>query len=168
MTTQGFASNLTVAVCAWLIAMGAAQAQTSFSDVRLSVGDRVQVTLLSGETIEGNVVAVSPSTIGVGARVLTPPEVRRIDKVGDSLWNGAALGFAIGAVVGQDKQLGCFTSGASSRIRCALLPGLAHGVVGMLIDRMLETRNTVFGNSHVTLVPVIGRTYGAMVMRLSY
>ena len=164
MTAQEFASTLTAVVCAWLIGMGAAQAQTSFSDVRLSVGDRVQVTLVSGETVEGTVAVVSPGTIGVNGRDLTPTEVRRIDKVGDSLWDGTAISFAMGAVrLRVDKQRPC-----GDLIRCSLLPGLAAGAIGMLIDRMREHRDTVFGSSRVTLVPVAGRTYGALVLRLSY
>lgn len=163
MTAQEFASTLTAVVCAWLIGMGAAQAQTSFSDVRLSVGDRVQVTLVSGETVEGKVAVVSPGTIGVNGRDLTPPEVRRIDRVGDSLWDGTAISFAIGSLRLRDRQLQC-----SDLIRCSLLPGLAAGAIGMLIDRMREHRDTVFGSSRVTLVPVAGRTYGALVLRLSY
>jgi len=155
-------------VCGWLSGLGAAQAQNTFSDVRLSAGDRVHVTLLSGETVKGKVAVVSSGTIGVNGRNLTPPEVRRIDKVGDSLWNGALIGFAIGAVVGQDRQLGCFNSGSSSRIRCALLPGLAYGAIGVLIDRLHEKRKTVFANSNLTVVPVVGGTYGAVLLRLRY
>ena len=163
MTTRGFASALTAFLCAWLSGMGAAHAQTSFRDVRLSVGDRVQVTLFSGETVEGKVAVVSPGTIGVNGRDLTPPEVRRIDKMGDSLWDGTAISFAVGSLRLRDRQRQC-----GDLIRCSLLPGLAAGAIGMLIDRMREHRDTVFGSSRVTLVPVAGRTYGAVLLRLSY
>ncbi len=168
MTTRGVASTVVAVACAWLSGIVAAQAQTSFRDIRLAVGDRVEVTLLSRDTVKGEVAVVLPGTISVNGRDLSPPEVRRIDRVGDSLWNGAAIGFAVGAVVGQDRQLGCFNSGSSSRIRCAVLPGLAYGAIGMLIDRAREKRNTVFGGLNVTLVPVVGGTFGAVVLRVTY
>ena len=97
-----------------LPAVGWAQAVDTFDRVaaQLKEGQGIDVIDVQGRRTTGDVVRVSPSSltirtlrVGAGGRVFTsqetfaPVSVRKINKR-DGVWNGALIGFVVGAGVG--------------------------------------------------------------------
>lgn len=151
----------------WLCMPVDGRAQARFADVALESGDRAHVILASGEKITGRVDFVAAGEIGVDGRRVTPDSVQRVERIGDRAWDVAAAAFAVGAVVGQDAQLGCDGSGVSRRVGCALLPGLLFGSLGFLLDRAHEGRTTVFSRGEsVAVTPFMLGSGGGVVVRL--
>ncbi|HKB12274.1 MAG TPA: hypothetical protein VKD69_16545, partial [Vicinamibacterales bacterium] len=71
-----------------------AAAQTDFAALRLKPGKIVRVTEEDGTRTKGLLTNLTPDTIGVGDRTFSATRVARIEREGDALWNGIAIGAA--------------------------------------------------------------------------
>ena len=121
---------------------GSARAQTDFSATTLASGQVVRVTEPSGLWLQGVVTDVTPSSLSVAGRVFRPEAGLTVERLGDSLWDGAAIGFAVGALFGGSiDRTGCFSK---KSIGCAVKPGLVFGGIAVLLDRAIVGRRTVF------------------------
>lgn len=119
-----------------------ARAQTDFSATTLAEGQVVRVTDLSGVSVQGVVTDVMPSSLRVGSYVFQPKVGLKVERLGDTLWDGAAIGFAVGAFLGgSTNRTGCFSN---KGVGCVVKPGLVFGTIAALIDRAMVGRRTVF------------------------
>ena len=145
-----------------LYTAGAAVAQDDFSPGRLEVGDRVIVVWQSGGESRGKVTGMSPGGLLLDGVRISAVDVRKVDRLGDPLWNGALIGLFVGSLVGQDDQFGCSAS-ISSRLHCAAKPAIALGVLGALLDYSRVGRRSVFERAPlVTVSATRGRLSVAM------
>src|SRR5262245_40190617 len=92
-----------------MLVPGSARAQTDFSATSLAAGQIVRVTDPSGASVQGAVTEVLPLTLRIDGHVFRPVAGLKVERLGDSLWNGAAIGFAAGALLGGSiDRTGCF------------------------------------------------------------
>lgn len=130
-----------VAACA-LLGTNEAQGQTDFAATTLEPGDDVRVTQPSGLQLNGVVTGVSPTVLTVDRYPIQPEQELRVERSGDPLWNGFAIGFVTGSVLGASiGRRGCFHGSTAG---CVAKPGLVFGAIGALIDRARVGRTTVF------------------------
>ncbi len=121
---------------------GPAHAQADFAETTIAAGQEVRVTEPSGRWLQGVVTDVTPTTLSVAGRVFQPEAGLKVERVGDSVWNGAAIGFGIGALLGGSmNRTGCFSNKGPG---CVVKPGLVFGGIAALIDRAIVGRRTVF------------------------
>ena len=107
-------------------------------------------------------MGISPAGLVLDGVRIPADDVRKVDRLGDPLWNGALIGLLVGSLFGQDDQFGCSAS-RSSRLDCAARPAIALGVVGALLDYSRVGRRTVFERAPlVTLSATHGRISVAM------
>src|SRR5262245_19308873 len=141
--------GLGLALAGYLVSL-VAQATPS---IGVAPGERVEV-VSDGLTVRGRVADVTADAIVVwdrGARLNLPLfGVRRIDRLGDSLFNGAAIGAGIGA---SSAALGmaqaCHNSGCADTLgsidpRWVFVGSLLGAGIGILVDRTREGRRTVY------------------------
>ena len=146
---------LMIVACTFVAASGA-HAQTDFTAVTLAPGDVVRVTQPTGEQLTGVVTDLSPTLLTIGGVALKPEPGLRVERSGDSIWNGLGIGFVAGAVLGASfPRRGCF-DGAT--LGCVVAPGLVFGALGALLDRARVGRTTVFigkRSTSATLIPLL-------------
>lgn len=136
---------------------------------RLKIRDIVTVTFNNGRTERGMVEAISPSSITLGAdsapRAVDLASVREIRKRGDSLSNGALIGFFSGlgasAVIGGFTTAMCGNSGGSNcpslQAIAWILPMAVGTGLGVAFDASRTGSTLVFGGSkRVSVAPVVG------------
>jgi len=135
-----------------LAAAASAQEVTTFADLplRLNLGDEVGVEDRSGVVTWGRLERLGPDEIAVAAtpgaeRVFPGASVRRVQKRGDSVWNGIRWGTVIGGAVG------CvFAAGFAEQWRfedCPagiLLFAPVGAGLGLAVDAMRSGATTVF------------------------
>ena len=132
---------LVVLMCAGV--SGAARAQEDFSRLALTPGQTIFVTdTRTGTEVSGVVTQVSATELTVGGRRFTPSVDLKIARTGDALWNGAAIGFAIGAVSG--LTIGAEACADSAKWHCVGGGGLTLGALGALIDWAHSGRTTIY------------------------
>ena len=135
-----------VTMALWLVCVtwaSAAPAQTDFAGLPLKPGDVVYVTNPAGVEISGPIVSVSPASISLAGYTFKPEPGLRIERRGDPLWDGAALGAAIGLGVGALLSTGeCGVNWHAWQ--CALAGGAWGTLLGTLIDFKHEGRTQVF------------------------
>jgi opacity protein-like surface antigen len=135
-----------------LAAAATAQAQTSTTQPPiLPRGD--QVVVEADRTIRGHLASITnDSLVFEGAN---PPSVSfnaisRIDRVGDSLFNGSAIGAAIGggATLAQIGKIcsntNCSDTSSNLDPRLTLLGTLIGAGIGAIVDATIESRKTVY------------------------
>ena len=130
----------------------AVSAQTDFSGIRLNVGDEVFVTRASGLETRGTVKNVSPTVLTFDGTSVSPEPGLRIERGGDSLWNGVLWGFGVGLVGGVVTFPGALArkvigSGECNRDPfepCLLAVTAISTAVGALIDYLHRGRTEVF------------------------
>ena len=116
----------------------------------LKVGDRAEVTTKS-RTYRGTIRTVSSSAIEVDDATFPIGQVLKIDRLGDSVWQGTAVGVTIGAALGATvPRRGC-TSG--KKFKCIGGPAAIFGLLGAWIDYKRVGRTTLFERS-ISGVPV--------------
>ena len=121
---------------------GSARAQADFSATTLAAGQAVRVTDPSGVSVHGVVTDVTPLALRVDGHVFRPEPGLKVERLGDAIWNGAAIGFAVGAVLGgATDRTGCFSDKGPG---CVIKPGLVFGAIAALIDHAIIGRRTVF------------------------
>jgi hypothetical protein len=130
---------LAVLMCA--IVPARAWAQDDFSHLNAKIGQYLRVTDNDGKTA-GVLTELTPQRIVVGDREFVPGPGLTIEKRGDSLWNGAAWGFAIGAVLG--PTVGAEACRDSPMWHCVVGGGMVWAGIGALIDWAHAGRTTVY------------------------
>lgn len=150
----------------------------------LAPGDRVVVTVTDDQqTIRGRISEVTPDSLVLddnSARVRLPlGAVHQVDRVGDSLWNGTAIGAALGggsAIVAMARtcsNTSCADTSANLDPRLTLLGAVAGAGIGALIDAAIDGRKTVYragsGQAPVFSSPQsITRTHGTVFARVGW
>jgi hypothetical protein len=120
-----------------------ASAQADFTGLTLRVGDVVQVTESSGYTTTGRLTDITSSRVVVSAREFAPAPGLRIERVGDSVWDGTAVGAGIGSLVGLVMASGeCGVDWPTWK--CSVAGTMWGGVIGTLIDWSRKGRVTVY------------------------
>ena len=135
----------------------------SFEKLQLHLhsGDAVRVTNAEGERTEGQVVAISASSLEVAVREatrssnrslvrrpFTPPEVATIARQNrDLIWNGGIIGAGIAVIPGVIYTIA--RSGGSDPLggaaaRITVLPAVAGFAIGALIDAMRHSWSPVY------------------------
>jgi hypothetical protein len=112
------------------------------------------VTASDTQPIRARLAEITPESLvldGNDGRVRLPlAAVQRVDRVGDSVWNGAAIGAALGgvsalaAMAKACSNANCSDTSASLDPRTTLLGALAGAGIGALVDAVVDTRKTVY------------------------
>lgn len=124
-----------------------ARAQADFSALPIHVGDRVYVITSSGAEVGGRITTHSPTTLSIDEFEFTPETALRIERPGDSLLNGALIGFAVGAFVGaglyQESCAGT-REPCPSRAVMALGAGASEAAFGAFLDWLHVGRRQIY------------------------
>jgi len=153
-------------------AVAATQAAPDFSALRAGVGDEIVVTTAEGVEVGGRVTKISPSALSIDGYAFTPSEAIKIERPGDSIWNGFAIGYGVGALFG-------LTIGAEGCLhgqswRCMNGGGITYGLLGALIDFAHKGRRTIYKSGsaaprrEVKLVPDIGGERKGVAVALAF
>ena len=117
----------------------------------------------------GVVTDLSPTLLTIGGVALKPEPGLRVERSGDSIWNGLGIGFVAGAVLGASVgRRGCF-HGAT--LGCVVKPGLVFGALGALLDRARVGRTTVFigkRSTSATLIPLLSSDAKELRLGISF
>src|SRR5918996_5163680 len=135
----------TICVMLLLCALHASNvsAQADFTGLTLRIGDVVQVTDSSGETITGRLTDMASSRVVVSAREFAPAPGLRIEGLGDRVWDGAATGAGIGSLVGLVMAGGeCGVDWPEWK--CSMAGTMWGGLIGTWIDWARKERVTVY------------------------
>jgi hypothetical protein len=156
-----------VAFLICIVVPGVATAQEDFSHLKAKVGQHLLVTI-DGLTASGVLTELTPQRIVVGDREFEPGPGMKIERSGDSLWNGAAIGFGLGAfvlfpVLPEGGRAGPFRP----------VNGLVWAAIGALIDHEHVGRTIILDRSsdesgcNVHFVPDVSphRKGAALVVR---
>lgn len=163
-----------------------ASAQTSdayFGDVasQLEEGERAIVWTMSGEKVRGRVIRVSGEAIevrlnGRDLEVLAP-DVRRIERAGDRIWDGAGIGAAIGFGFGAITMATCepgFLCDHSlpAVLACGGMAGAFGFGVGALGDWLIRPDRLIFDRGDrvatLTVVPVLSAANSGVAIRITF
>ena len=138
-----------VVSCVLLLTATSAAEQAApqdFSNLDIHIGDTVTLSDLgNGAHISGRVGRVTPAEIWVDENRVRFNNRLKIDRVvSDPIWQGAAIGFAIGSVALFPLFPETFVPrGGRFRIN----NGLVWGAVGALIDHAHRRRTTIYRGS---------------------
>jgi hypothetical protein len=161
-------SFLYVVAFAMVVSTATASAQTAadFSTLRLKLGATIFVTdPETGIEVSGPLTSLTPADLSIDGRVFTPRRGLIVERSGDPIWMGAAIGFAAGAFALFPIIPETFVS-QGGRIR--INNGLVGGLVGALIDYAHRGRTTVYkgsSNSARRSVQRLAETHGATARR---
>ena len=128
---------------------------------RLAPGKPVTVTTSAGSEVTGRVSAISADslrlTVQGTAQEFAVHDVRQVRRNGDSVWNGLAIGAAIGATAAALPDPRYYNCGGTAVCqdkqipqRLAFFAGVT--VTGILIDRLHRDR-TILYRSPFTPIP---------------
>jgi hypothetical protein len=120
-----------------------ASAQADFTGLPLRIGDVVQVTESSGDTTTGRLTDMTSSRVVVSAREFAPALGLRIERLGDRVWDGAAMGAGIGSLVG------LVSAGGECGVdwpgwKCWMAGTMWGGLLGTWIDWARKERVSVY------------------------
>lgn len=147
-------------------------ATEDFSRLTLKVGDTVYVTdLTSGVEVNGRLSTISEQSLSIdGYRFSAGPNLK-IERRGDPIWDGAAIGFGFGSLMG-------LTIGAEGCLHqavwhCVVAGGTYYGAVGALIDWIHKGRTTVYQSAtgvHASMrvLPQISRDRRSVALAVSF
>ena len=90
----------------------------------------------------GRVTALSPSALSIDGYAFTPAQAVKIERPGDSIWNGAAIGYGVGALFG--LTIGAEACLHGSTWRCVNAGGITYGLLGAVIDYAHKGRRTIY------------------------
>lgn len=144
--------------------VASAQPVTQFDDLalRLSLGDRAEIGLRDGSRISGRVIELTRDAIEIassaGKRRLAAEDVGLVEVRGDSLRNGAAIGFLSGAALGVLFAGGFsdhLTAGEAVGSAC-IVGGVGAGI-GLGIDALVERTTVVYraDRPRASLAPIV-------------
>jgi opacity protein-like surface antigen len=156
---------------AGLLAVASAQA-TPAPALTLKPGDRVVVTD-DRQSIRGRIADITADTVILDndSRPVRLPltTIRQIDRSGDSLFNGSAIGAALGggstlALMAQAcSNSDCADTSSSFDSRLTLLGTLIGAGIGALVDAAIDGRKTVYTAGAPKPVLVPGKAPAAVV-----
>jgi len=134
---------------------------------RVETGDVIYVMDREGRETKGPLMALSDTSLTIGLlgdRYDVPIErVARVDRAGDSVWNGFAIGAAVGGVMGLLAQQGCrlMSDGCAGYYVAAGV--LTYGGIGAIIDLAHTGRTRIYaaplegGNKTLAIAPILSR-----------
>ena len=130
-------------------ATASAQRATDFSTLPVKVGETIFVTdAATGVAVSGPLTALSPARLSIDGYAFTPDSALTIERAGDPIWGGAAVGFALGAFALYPVVPETFVSqGGRFRIN----NGLMWGAIGALIDHAHKGRTTIYNRGSGSL-----------------
>ena len=117
--------------------------QSDFHRLRARVGDFLYVTDPDRRVeVSGRVTSLSDQELTIDGYRFTPKPGLKIERSGDSIWNGAVTGFLVGGLLG-------VTVGAEGCLHSSLTPcfvgnGLVFGALGAYWDWQHKGRTVVF------------------------
>ena len=153
-------------------ALAAAQTAPDFSALRARVGDEIVVTSAEGVEVGGRLTALTPSALSIDGYSFTLAEAVKVERPGDSVWNGAAIGYGVGALFG--LTIGSEACLHAAVWRCVNSGGIAYGLLGALIDYAHKGRRTIYRSPSaaprkaVRLVPDIGPERKGVAVALAF
>ncbi|HZT78264.1 MAG TPA: hypothetical protein VFA27_16530 [Vicinamibacterales bacterium] len=116
----------------------------SFDTLHLKTGSRVVVT--QGDlSVSGTVRQLDAKRLEVGERLFEPNAKLTIEKEGDPIWDGAAIGFLVGMIAPHLVEEGCWMQSA---MRCSMEAGLEFAAIGAVIDFFHKGHTTIYANGH--------------------
>jgi hypothetical protein len=135
---------------------GVASAQSDFSRLNVKAGDVIYVTDPSGTQVTGRVTQVSAAAVSVDGYQFKPTSRLRIERRGDPVWDGTAIGLAAGF------GLGALTAAGECGVdwsfgKCALAGAGWGGLFGLLIDWQHTGRTLVYLGASSVSSPVVTR-----------
>ena len=140
-----------------LLALPWPAAADGFARADLHPGDYVFVTDVEGVEISGLLRQASARTVVVGDFTFTPRDTLRIERRGDSVWDGAAKGFAVGALL----ALPVARHGDDGDVVLGI--GTVYGLIGALVDLTHTGRTRVYGPRASYRPPGLGRARGPLL-----
>ncbi len=153
-------------------AVAAAQTAPDFSALRAGVGDEIVVTTPEGVEVGGRVTKISPSALSIDGYAFTPAEAVKIERPGDPVWDGFAIGYGVGALFG--LTIGAEACLHQATWHCVNSGGIAYGLLGALIDFAHKGRRTIYKSGSaaprkaVKLVPDIGSERKGVAVALAF
>lgn len=137
------ARALLVVALLWGVGASEVLAQADFAGLKLKPGDLVYVTDSSGAEVSGRVTSLSPLLLAISSYSFKPEPGLRIERRGDPLWDGAAIGAGIGLGLGAVLSTGeCGVDWPAWK--CTVAGGMWGALLGTLIDVRHEGRTKVF------------------------
>jgi hypothetical protein len=119
-------------------------AQTDFARLRVKLGETVYVTdTTTGVEVGGPLKTLSPSQLSIDGHVFSPGPNLTIERRGDPVWDGAAMGFGIGTLFGAALVLP--QCGNLSPWACVFAPAVEVAAIGAFIDWRIKGRTTIYG-----------------------
>jgi hypothetical protein len=112
----------------------------SFDELGLKPGAQVVVTR-DDLSIEGHVQQLDATHLVVGSYTFEPNAKLTIERAGDPVTDGAAIGFLIGAIAPHLVEEGCWMQSA---LGCSIRSGLEFAVIGAVIDFFHKGHTAVY------------------------
>jgi len=133
--------RLTIAALLLLACSAPARAQADLRRLKLAIGDSVEVTERNGVITTGVLTDVSSATVQAAFRDFPLDTVLKVDRRGDSVWDGFIIGAGVGLLLSPISQEGCLSG---SKVPCVLVPMLFYGGIGAWIDHEHEGKTTIY------------------------
>jgi len=144
-----------------------AAAQEGFPQVK--AGESVRVTDLSGSRLAGRIEALTNDALTVQGRVLGVAQVAKIERKGDSLWNGLAIGAGAGLLLPLLPTESCSNQSTAGCVASGIVTG---ALLGLAIDAIHRGYTTVYRAGHgkpsVRVLPELGGRGGHVELSLSF
>jgi hypothetical protein len=178
MVMRTLRGRVAAAVGGVMLAASPAWAQeraTSLDQLRVLVGagDEITVTNRDGQTVKGRVLSLSPGTLSIAARngdrTFSDNDINTVSRrEGDSLANGAKIGFGIGAGFGFLAGLALAGEVRDSAaffipVVAGLYGGLGAGI-GVGFDAMIEGDRVIYARApgRFSVTPIAGKGRGGV------
>lgn len=107
-----------------------------FSALTLKVGDEVAVTAPDGTQTTGRVTSLAATTFRVGALDLSSTAPIRIERIGDPIWDGIAMGVGVATLEVVATQC---------TLRCGATLAAIYGTIGGIVDWRIKGRTVIYG-----------------------
>jgi hypothetical protein len=146
-------------------------AAPDFSGIRLRVGDVVYVTdLETGVEVKGPIRSLSPGLLAIDGYRFEAGRSLKIERPGDPIWDGAAIGFGVGALFG--VSIGSEACLHAPKWQCAVSGGVSYAALGALIDWAHKGRRFVYATDSTAaslhLVPRVSPREKSLALAWSF
>lgn len=144
-----------------------AEAQSDFTSLRIKPGDFIYVTSPSGLQVSGTLETVAADSLSLAGHTFTPEPGLKIERRGDPIWDGAAIGAGVGLVAGLILSTG--ECGANWHAwQCSLAGGAWGTLLGTLIDVGHQGRTQIFVGVPAARAPAGGARAASVSVRVSF
>jgi hypothetical protein len=162
--------RLIMAAAILLACSAPARAQADLQRLKLSIGDRVDVTDRGGVITTGVLTDVTGNMVQAGNRDFPLDSVLKVDRHGDSIWSGLIIGAGFGLILSPIAQEGCLHG---SPVPCVIGPMLLYGGIGALIDWGHEGKTTIYraaprAGKGARLTPLVAPNAGGLAVALGF